>query len=129
MYYAALVIIAIIFIWRICVGLKRGMVKEITSLIAMVAAGFSLMLILGAWGNYMNQRLGKTFMMIVVLVAVSLIYKVLHLILSSMKLIAKAPVIHLVDKLLGAVLGVAESVVIIGIIVYLVKNWGLGLLS
>ena len=39
MYYAALIIIALIFIWRMTVGFRKGMVQEIISLIAMAVAG------------------------------------------------------------------------------------------
>ena len=34
MYYFSLVIVALIFIWRIAAGVKKGMVKELISLIA-----------------------------------------------------------------------------------------------
>ena len=52
MYYIALIIIAIIFIWRITAGFRKGMIQEIISLIAMVIAGVCVILILGAAGRY-----------------------------------------------------------------------------
>ncbi len=55
MYYVALVIIAIIFIWRIVAGFKKGMIGEIISLLSMVIAGFCLALILMAIDGYMEQ--------------------------------------------------------------------------
>lgn len=52
MYYIALIIVALIFIWRIVAGFRKGMVQEIISLIAMVAArqagGFMIQLMPGA---------------------------------------------------------------------------------
>ena len=44
MYYAALVVIALVFIWRIVAGFKRGMVQELISLIAMAVAGFCVLM-------------------------------------------------------------------------------------
>ena len=53
MYYVAIVVIVLIFIWRIMAGFKRGMVQEIVSLIAMAVAGVCMVLILGAVGSYL----------------------------------------------------------------------------
>ena len=58
MYYAALVVIVFIFIWRIVAGFKRGMIQELVSLIAMVVAGFCMILILGAVGSYLEREIG-----------------------------------------------------------------------
>ena len=59
MYYFALIIIALIFIWRVAVGFRKGMVQEIISLIAMGVAGICVILILGAIGSYFDQEIGK----------------------------------------------------------------------
>ena len=59
MYYFSLVIVALIFIWRIAAGVKKGMVKELISLIAMVAAGFCVILIMGALNSYFDQKIGQ----------------------------------------------------------------------
>ena len=109
MYYIALIIIAIIFIWRITAGFRKGMIQEIISLIAMVIAGVCVILILGAAGSYLNQEIGKTIQMVAVLAVVCLIYRL--------------------DKLLGAVVGLAEAVLIVGFLVYFLKNWGLSILA
>ena len=55
MYYVALFIIALIFIWRMTAGFKKGMVQEIISLVAMAVAGACVVLILGAIGSYMDK--------------------------------------------------------------------------
>ena len=55
MYYIALALIAVIFIWRIAAGFRRGMVREIISLIAMAVAGVCVVLIIGAVGSYLEN--------------------------------------------------------------------------
>ena len=102
MYYIALIIIAIIFIWRITAGFHKGMIQEIISLIAMVIAGACVVLILGAVGSYLNQEIGKTIQMVAVLAVVCLIYRLVHILFTSLELISKLPIIKGVDKLLGA---------------------------
>ncbi len=129
MYYIALVIIAIIFIWRIAAGFRKGMIQEIISLIAMVIAGICVILILGAIGSYLNQEIGKTIQIVVVLVVVCLIYRLVHVLFTSLELISKLPIIKGVDKLLGAVVGLAEAALIVGFLVYFLKNWGLSILA
>ena len=129
MYYIALIIIAIIFIWRIKAGFRKGMIQEIISLIAMVIAGVCVILILGAAGSYLNQEIGKTIQMVAVLAVVCLIYRLVHVLFTSLELISKLPIIKGVDKLLGAVVGLAEAVLIVGFLVYFLKNWGLSILT
>ena len=129
MYYIALIVIAIIFIWRIVAGFRKGMVQEITSLIAMSVAGFCVVLILGAIGSYLNKEIGKTLQTVIVLIVVCLIYRVVHILFTSLELISKLPIIKGLDKLLGAVVGLIEAGLIVGFLVYFLKNWGLSILA
>ncbi len=129
MYYVALIIIAIIFIWRIAAGFRRGMVQEIISLIAMGVAGVCVVLVLGAVGSYLNREIGKTIQMVVVLIIVCLVYRLVHILFTSLELISKLPIIKGLDKLLGAVIGLAEAGLIVGFLVYFLKNWGLSILA
>ena len=129
MYYIALIVIALIFIWRIVAGFRKGMVQEIVSLVAMAAAGICNFLIMGAIGNYMNREIGKMIQVVAVLLAVCFVYRLIHMLFVSLELISKLPVIKGVDKLLGAVVGCLEAALIVGFLVYLLKNWGLSVLA
>lgn len=129
MYYIALIIIALIFIWRVTTGFRKGMVQEIISLIAMAAAGVCIFLIMGAVGNYLNREIGKMVQIIVALLAVCLVYRLVHILFTSLELISKLPIIKGVDKLLGALIGCAEAALIVGMLIYLLKNWGLSFLT
>lgn len=128
MFYVALVAISLIFIWRIAVGFKKGMVKEIISLIAMLVAGFCVILILAAIGSYLNHEVGQLVQMISVLFVVCLVYRIVNVLFTSAELITKLPVIKGLDKLLGAVIGFAEAGILVLFFVYFLKNWGLSIL-
>ena len=128
MYYFALIIIVLIFIWRVAIGFRKGMVQEVISLIAMAVAGVCVVLILGAIGSYLNQEIGKVIQMVLVLFAVCRFYRLLHVLFTSLELVSKLPIIKGLDKLLGAVVGCAEAVLIVGLLVYLLKNWGLSMI-
>ncbi len=127
MYYVALVIIAIIFIWRIVAGFKKGMIGEIISLLSMVIAGFCLALILMAIDGYMEAQITKLIQAVIALFVLCLIYKIVSVLFTSLKLISKLPIINGLNALLGAVLGAAEAVVLVAIIVRVLKYFSIGL--
>lgn len=129
MYYVSLAVIILIFIWRIAAGFRKGLVQEIISLIAMAVAGVCVVLIIGAIGSYMDQEISKLIQTIVVLLVVCAVYRLVHVLFTSLELIAKLPVIKSLDKLLGAVIGLAEAGLIVGILVYFLKNWGMSILT
>lgn len=129
MYYAALIIIALIFIWRMTVGFRKGMVQEIISLIAMAVAGVCVLLIFGAIRSYLNREIGKVVQMVIVLLVVCAVYRLIHVLFTSLELISKLPVIKWLDKLLGIVIGAGEAALIVGFIIYFLKSWGLSVLN
>lgn len=128
MYYFALIIIVLIFIWRVAVGFRKGMVQEITSLIAMGVAGICVILILGAIGSYFDREIGKVIQTVLVLFVICLVYRLVHVLFTSLELVSKLPIVKGLDKLLGAVIGCAEAVLIVGLLVYFLKKWGLTML-
>ncbi len=129
MYYVSLAVIILIFIWRIVAGFRKGLVQEIISVIAMAVAGVCVVLIIGAIGSYMDQEISKLIQTIVFLFVVCAVYRLVHVLFTSLELIAKLPVIKSLDKLLGAVIGLAEAGLIVGILVYFLKNWGMSILT
>ena len=129
MYYAALIIIALIFIWRMTVGFRKGMVQEIISMISMAVAGVCVLLIFGAIGSYLNREIGKVVQMVIVLLVVCAVYRLIHVLFTSLELISKLPVIKWLDKLLGIVIGAGEAALIVGFIIYFLKSWGLSVLN
>lgn len=128
MYYFALIIIVLIFIWRVAVGFRKGMVQEITSLIAMGVAGICVILILGAIGSYFDREIGKVIQTVLVLFVICLVYRLVHVLFTSLELVSKLPIVKGLDKLLGAVIGCAEAVLIVGLLVCFLKKWGLSML-
>ena len=121
MYYLALGIVVLIFIWRIIAGFRKGMVAEIISVFSLIVAVISLVIVLNIAGSYFGEREGNILQLLFVLFAIGLLYKVASFILSSFKLIAKLPVLSSLDKLLGAALGAVEAVLVIALLVQVLK--------
>ena len=124
-FYLAVAAIVVIIIWRMVSGFRKGMVQEILSLIAMAVAGFCAYLLLGAIGSYLNKEIGRLIQIIILLLIVCAVYKLANLIFTSIRLVSRLPVIRSADKLLGAVFGILEGIIITGYILYWLKNWGL----
>ena len=128
MYYAALIIIALIFIWRMIVGFRKGMVQELISLVAMAVAGVCVVLILGAIGSYLDKEIAQVVKMVAVLLAVCLVYRLVNVLFTSLQLIAKLPIVRWLDKVLGIVVGFAEAGLMVMVFIHVLKNWGLSIL-
>ena len=128
MYYVTLIAIGIIFIWRMTVGFKKGLVQELLSLVAGIVAGVCMLLILGAVGSYFQNDLGRIIKIVAVLLSVCIVYRLGNTLFVSLKLISKLPIVKSVDKLLGIILGFAEAAVLVIAVIRLLKNWGLSIL-
>lgn len=129
MYYVSLAVIALLFVWRIRAGFRNGMVHEVISMIAMGAAGFCVVLLLGAISSYFQRQIGETVQFVSVLFVVCLVYRFVSIFLTSAKLISKLPIIHWLDKLLGAFAGAAEAGILTAFFIRFVKNLGLSFLA
>ena len=108
-----LIIAAIAAIYKLVDGYKKGMVKEIISLISMVVLCMVAGLIAFGAKGYMSGKMGGVIISIVLLCLIGIVHHLLGLVFFSAKVITKLPVIHFADKLLGIVFGVFEVILIL----------------
>lgn len=128
-FYIAVAVIVLLIVWRMVAGFRKGLVRELLSLIALAIGGLSAYLILGAVGSYLNREIGRMLQIILILLVIGAVYKLISLLFASLKLVSKLPVVHGADKLLGSVLGVLEGLAIVWYIIYWLKDWGLSVLD
>ena len=107
-----LIVLALIMIWRIAMGMNRGGVRETIAFVNVIFAALGLGLVsmvINAYhaGNYIGIAL-----FVIAIVAVSVIYSILKIVFFSAKVISKLPVVSSADKLLGLLIGVAETLII-----------------
>jgi hypothetical protein len=79
----------------------------------MFVAVISLIIILLIIRSYFGGQQGNFLLMTFVLVVIGFVYKIASLIFTSLKLIAKLPIISGLDRILGALLGIAETAVVV----------------
>ncbi len=116
-----LIILGLIMIWRIVVGAKRGVVKELFDLINLIFVSLVLTLAFMIYRTYTAGDMVGLLPMIIAIVVLSIIYAIIKLIFSPAKLIAKLPLVSGVDKVLGVVIGALEVVLIFWILCCLLK--------
>ena len=124
-----LIVLMIIMIWRIAVGGKRGVVRETISLINV----FFVSVVLGVLGMIFEAYHEKAYITIVlyiiIIVALSVVYSMLKVVFFSAKILSKLPVIGLVDRLLGVVIGVGEALCIYWAVCCLIMYMDLGVIG
>lgn len=124
-----LIIAIVILVWRIAEGIHRGMVKEIVSFISLVVLSIAVALVATAIGKYIEKDFISMIMVILMLLVLCIVHRLLSMFFFSAKLVSKLPVIHSLDKLLGAVIGVLETILLIWTVYSLIMAFGMGMLG
>lgn len=124
-----LIIAAVVLIWRIAEGIHRGMVKEIISFVSLIVLCLVVALLGTALSNYFERDIISMIVAIILLLVLCIAHRLLSVVFFSAKLISKLPVIHSCDKLLGAVIGALETVLILWTVYSLIIAFGMGMLG
>ena len=108
-----LMIVAVAALCKLVDGYKKGIVREIISLISMMVLCLVAGLIAYGVKGYMAGRGAGVIIAVFLLCLIGIVHHLLGVVFFSAKVITRLPVIHFVDKLLGAVFGIFEVVLIL----------------
>lgn len=108
-----LIVVALAVVLKMVDGYKKGMVKEIISVISLVVLCIVGALVAGGVNSYFDGKFFNVFVMVLLLSLVGIAHHLLSLVFFSAKLVAKLPVISAADKLLGIVVGACEVILIL----------------
>lgn len=108
-----LVIVAIAAVIKAVDGYRKGMVREIISLVSMVVLCVVAALLAYGANSYNNGKIFNVAVIVILLILLMIAHRLLGLVFFSAKLATKLPVVHFVDKLLGVVFGVFETVLVL----------------
>lgn len=121
-----LISVMILAVCKAVDGYKKGMVKEIISLVSMAVLGATAALLAGAFSSYNDGKIFNVVVAVVLLTVLIIAHHLLKIVFFSAKLVSKLPVIHFVDKLLGVVFGLFEVVLLLWTVYTLVMMLELG---
>lgn len=109
-----LVAIAVIGLY---IGAKNGFAKGISDFIAWAVVTIVLRIVLYIYNGYTEGKTMDIVVALVVLIALGLIYGVVKIVLKSVRALSDLPVIAIIDKLLGAALGLIVVILLFYVIV------------
>lgn len=121
-----LIIVILVTVFKIADGFKRGVVKEIISLVSLIVLGTVAALLAYGIGSYNDGKFFNVMIVIILLALLGILHHLLSVVFFSAKLLSKLPVISFVNKLLGAVFGVLEVVFVLWVVYTLVMMLNMG---
>lgn len=108
-----LVIVALAVILKMADGYKKGVVREVISLISMVALCVVAALIAYGVKGYHDGKVFHVVLAVILFILVMAAHHLLGLVFFSAKLFSKLPIVHTLDRLLGIVFGIFEVVLLL----------------
>lgn len=108
-----LICLAVLAIINIINGYKRGMVKAIISLVSLVILCVVISLLAYGISSYNSGNIFHVVLTVILLTVLGVVHHLLKAVFFSAKMITKLPVVHSLDKLLGIVFGLVETVLIL----------------
>lgn len=111
--YIVLIVVALIYIWRMFMGYRNGLIDEVGALadivIVSVAVVAGIVVIESILGKNLIGFLVSGIILLVILIA----RKLLRFVFCSLGLIAKLPVLSGLNRFLGTLAGMTEATVIV----------------
>ena len=104
-------------------GYKRGLVRELNSLLSMLAVFLCFRLVTELGGEHARHNLPGMAVSLGLLVFVIIVYSICRLALTGVNLVSRLPVIRVLDNLLGAAGGLVIAFFLLYILQYLLECW------
>lgn len=123
------IVVLLVLLWKVTEGYKRGMVKEIISFISLIVLCVVAALLASALQNYSQHEYVGLAVAVLLLCLVGIAHYFLGLFFFSAKLVAKLPVLHGADKLLGIAAGVLETVLLLWTVYTFIMTFGMGMIG
>ena len=108
-----LIVLVILLIFNVVSGYKKGMVKSIISLVSLIVLCILATLITQGMKSYVKGQVANVIVVLILLSLLGIVHHLLGVVFFSAKMISKLPIVHSLDKLLGVVAGILETVLIV----------------
>lgn len=108
-----LIIVILILLSGAAWGWRRGIIESVIGIISCALGLLVIITVANGVGSFMQKSYVRLTMAVALLLAISIIHKIIIFLAEALKLIRHVPAGKLVDKLTGAVLGLAEAVFVI----------------
>lgn len=123
------IIVLAFLVFKIWDGYNKGMVKEIISFISLIFLCLVAVLIGNGLSSYYDGKILNVAVMVLLLAVLGIAHHLINVVVFPAKLIAKLPVVHSLDKILGVVVGILETVLILWTIYTFTMMMDLGMIG
>lgn len=110
-------------------GYKKGMVRAVVSLVSMVVLCVVVLLLANGISSYNDGNLFSVALTVILLAVLGLVHHLLGVVFFSAKMVSKLPVIRHLDKLMGILFGLLETVLILWTVYTFVMMMDLGIIG
>ena len=124
-----LIIVAVLLLCNMVSGYKKGMVKSIISFVSLIVLCIVVALIGNGLKSYFDGEFLSVVIMVLLLCVLGIVHHLLGVVFFSAKMITKLPIVHSLDKLLGVVVGVLQTVLILWTIYTLAMILDMGMVE
>ncbi len=107
--FVFVLIIFLLFIWRIKRGFHNGIMKEIVTILSGVVSLVCVALMFFAVSSYMARAVSTLTVCVIGLTLLGIFFKLCGLIFKPILALSNISLIGAVDQILGAVMGAAEA--------------------
>ncbi len=114
------IIVVLVFVAGAIDGYKKGLVEGIVRIVSTVIGVGVLIILVNGIGDFMEKSYVKVALALILLMVVNVIHRIIKLILDSLKLIAKLPVVSWLNKAAGLVFGMAQMLFAVWVLLALV---------
>lgn len=104
-------------------GYHKGLAREASVLISMLAAIFVILMLAGLIEGLRSKDAPGILIGMIMLVLFGVIYKIVHILLTSIKIVSRLPVIRGLDNILGAAFGFTEGFLILYVLEYVLRTY------
>lgn len=118
-------VIFLLFIWRIKKGFHNGIMKEIVTILSGAVSLVSVALVLFAISSYMAKAMSTLTLCIIGLIVLGIVFKICSLIFRPILALSNFSVIGGFNKIMGAVMGAAEAIILAYLIYYVFDRMGI----
>lgn len=108
-----LIIAGVILLYSVVDGYKKGMVRSIISFISLIILCIVVALVGNGLRSYFDGEILNVVIMVLLLCVVAIVHHLLNVLFFPAKLITKLPIVKSLDKILGILVGVLETVLIL----------------
>lgn len=123
------IIVLAVLVFKIWDGYRKGMVKEIISFITLIFLCLAAALVGNGLSSYYDGKFLNVVVVTVLLALLSIAHHLINVVVLPAKLLAKLPVVHGMDKILGGAVGILETVLILWTVYTFVMMLDLGMIG